>query len=172
MSTRKIKDAVNHGTGELIYFKSHAQATFMSDGSTVEDTINNIDSKLDLSDYVTNDKLEEYAKTEDIPSLNGYATQNWVENQGYVNQEDLLNISFNDIQGSPIIDDASGEFNILDENGNVGIKLNSDGLYVKDVITEEHVLSNKLDVNVFNNTVDNLYSKSDITITGKTLYIK
>ena len=42
MATRKIKNAKDITTDELIYFKGHAQATFMSDGRTVEDTINNI----------------------------------------------------------------------------------------------------------------------------------
>lgn len=42
MSTRKIKNARDLESNELIYFKSHAQATFMSDGSTVEDAINEI----------------------------------------------------------------------------------------------------------------------------------
>ena len=40
MATRKIKDAKDLDTNELIYFKGHAQATFMSDGRTVEETIN------------------------------------------------------------------------------------------------------------------------------------
>ena len=39
MSTRKIKDAKNLSTDELIYFKGHAKATYMSDGTTVEDAI-------------------------------------------------------------------------------------------------------------------------------------
>lgn len=42
MATRKIKDAKDLSTNELIYFKGHAKATFMSDGSTVEDAINEI----------------------------------------------------------------------------------------------------------------------------------
>lgn len=42
MATRKIKDAKDLSTNELIYFKGHAQATYMSDGTTVEDAINNI----------------------------------------------------------------------------------------------------------------------------------
>ena len=49
--TRKIKDAKDLSTDELIYFRSHAKATFMSSGSTVEDSINliseNIGSKQD-----------------------------------------------------------------------------------------------------------------------------
>ena len=40
MSTRKIKDAKDLSTNELIYFKGHAQATYMSDGRTVEEAIN------------------------------------------------------------------------------------------------------------------------------------
>ena len=43
MSTRNIKDAKDLSSGELIYFKGHAKATYMSDGTTVEDAINNIE---------------------------------------------------------------------------------------------------------------------------------
>lgn len=39
MATRKIKDAKDLSTNELIYFKGHAQATYMSDGRTVEEAI-------------------------------------------------------------------------------------------------------------------------------------
>lgn len=44
MSIRKIKDAKDLSDGSLIYFKGHAKATYMSDGSTVEDAINNINT--------------------------------------------------------------------------------------------------------------------------------
>ena len=50
MATRNIKDAKDLSTGELIYFKGHAQATFMSDGRTVEEAINNIDTSGGESD--------------------------------------------------------------------------------------------------------------------------
>lgn len=33
MATRKIKDAKDLSTNELIYFKGHAKATYMSDGT-------------------------------------------------------------------------------------------------------------------------------------------
>lgn len=55
MATRKIKDAKDLSTNKLIYFKGHAQATFMSDGRTVEEAINDIDtsgSTPDLSNVV------------------------------------------------------------------------------------------------------------------------
>ena len=42
MGVRKVADAVDTTTGDLIYFKGHAKATYMSDGSTVEDAIKNV----------------------------------------------------------------------------------------------------------------------------------
>jgi hypothetical protein len=39
---RYVKDAIDFVTKEKIYFKGHAKATFMSDGKTVEDAINQI----------------------------------------------------------------------------------------------------------------------------------
>ena len=88
MGMRKIKNAVNNTTGELIYFKGHAKATFMSDGSTVEDAIKNI--KPDLSDYVKSEELEGYAKTSDIPSLEGYAkTEDIPSLEGLAKTEDI-----------------------------------------------------------------------------------
>lgn len=42
MTTRKIKDAQDTTTNELIYFKGHAKATYMSDGRNVEDAIHQI----------------------------------------------------------------------------------------------------------------------------------
>lgn len=46
ISTRNIKDIKDLDTGELIYPNGHAQTTFMSDGSTVEDTLKNIFEKI------------------------------------------------------------------------------------------------------------------------------
>lgn len=59
MATRKIKDAKDLSTNELIYFKGHAQATYMSDGTTVEDAINNIGTggSIDTSNFATKDEL-------------------------------------------------------------------------------------------------------------------
>jgi hypothetical protein len=42
MAARTVKDAKDLDTNELIYFKSHAKATYMSNGTTVEDAINNL----------------------------------------------------------------------------------------------------------------------------------
>lgn len=210
MSTRKIKNAVNNTTGELIYFKGHAQATYMSDGSTVEDAIKNI--KPDLSDYVKSEELEGYAKTSDIPSLEGYAkeedipsldgyaktedipsldgyvqsselpnfdefaktndipsteglaTEDFVTSQGYLTEipdeyitntelnskgyatkTELNSLDFDNINNTPFTNDENGELNIVDEQGNIGMKLDGECLYVKDVVAGEHTLSNKAD---------------------------
>lgn len=59
MTTRKIKDAKDLDTNELIYFKGHAKATYMSDGTTVEDAINNMGGATDID-------LSEYAKKTDL----------------------------------------------------------------------------------------------------------
>lgn len=210
MSTRKIKNAVNNTTGELIYFKGHAQATYMSDGSTVEDAIKNI--KPDLSDYVKSEELEGYAKTSDIPSLEGYAktedipsldgyakttdipsldgyvqssqlpdfnefaktsdipsteglaTEDFVTSQGYLTEipseyitntelnskgyatkTELNSLDFDNINNTPFTNDENGELNIVDEQGNIGMKLDGECLYVKDVVAGEHTLSEKVD---------------------------
>lgn len=42
MATRQVKNAKDIDSNELIYFKGHAKATYMSDGTTVEDAINEI----------------------------------------------------------------------------------------------------------------------------------
>lgn len=56
MSTRKIKDAKDLSTNELIYFKGHAQATYMSDGRTVEEAVSGMSGgsggSIDTSDCV------------------------------------------------------------------------------------------------------------------------
>lgn len=89
MSTRKIKNAKDLTDGSLIYFKGHAQATYMSDGSTVEDAIK-ASKKVDLTGYATEEFVnyktnelqilldEHYVTTnilnESLPNLDNYVT--------------------------------------------------------------------------------------------------
>ena len=56
---RKVKDAKDLESDELIYFKGHAKATYLSDGRNVEEAINQV-GDVDLS---------EYAKKEDLSNL-------------------------------------------------------------------------------------------------------
>ena len=44
MSIRKVKDALDLETNEKVYLRGHAKATYMSDGRTVEDAINEVSS--------------------------------------------------------------------------------------------------------------------------------
>lgn len=39
MITRKVKDAVDLSSGKKVYYKGYANATYLSDGRTVEDAI-------------------------------------------------------------------------------------------------------------------------------------
>lgn len=100
-------------------------------------------------EYVTRDEipsLDEYAKKEEIPSLDGYATQVWVNNKNYATEEDLSNIEFSSLQNNPLVEDTNGELNLIDDSGNVGFKVNQEGLFVKEVTAGNHVLSAKQDI--------------------------
>ena len=58
MATRQVRDAKDSLSGELIYFKGHAQATYMSDGRTVEEAINSSGSgTIDTSNLATKTEL-------------------------------------------------------------------------------------------------------------------
>lgn len=61
MATRQIKDAKDLSTNELIYFKGHAQATYMSDGRTVEEAITSSTGgsggTIDTSNFATKTEL-------------------------------------------------------------------------------------------------------------------
>lgn len=69
MATRQIKDAKDLITNELIYFKGHAKATYMSDGRTVEEAVNSMSGgsggSIDTSNLVTKDEL---AQKQDVIS--------------------------------------------------------------------------------------------------------
>lgn len=91
-----------------------------------------------LDGYVKSEDLpnfDEFAKTEDIPeipSLDGYATEQWVNNKNYATEFDLKTIDYSTINNIPTLEDESGEFNIADENGNIGMKVSSEAVYAKD----------------------------------------
>lgn len=75
MATRKIKNAKDLVTDELIYFKSHAQATFMSDGTTVEDKINNLQAGgADLTEYAKKSELASVATSGSYNDLSNKPT--------------------------------------------------------------------------------------------------
>lgn len=53
ISTREVKDAVDLETDSLIYFSSHAKATYMNNGVTVEDAINDKIDSVKINGIVT-----------------------------------------------------------------------------------------------------------------------
>lgn len=93
MATRQIKDAKDLSTNELIYFKGHAKATYMSDGTTVEDAINNIDNSggsIDTSNFATKDEL---AQKQDVISDIDTIRANAANYKGTVTSVKIDNVS-------------------------------------------------------------------------------
>lgn len=89
MSTRKVKDAVDVEANEVIYLKGHAQATFMSDGRTVEDAVvaaqqqvsGKQDEIPDLSD-IRSGAAKGATALQSVPSE--YVTETELTNKGYI----------------------------------------------------------------------------------------
>ena len=83
MANRIIKDAKDTKSNELIYFRGHAKATYMSDGRTVEDAINSVGtgSGADMSNYYTKGEIDNKGYLTSIPSE--YVTETELTNKGY-----------------------------------------------------------------------------------------
>jgi hypothetical protein len=94
MATRNIKDAKDLSTGELIYFKGHAQATFMSDGRTVEEAVSGISGgsggSVDTSNLATKDEL---AQKQDVISDIDTIRTNAANYKGTVTSVKVDNVS-------------------------------------------------------------------------------
>ena len=102
MSTRKIKDAKDLSTNELIYFKGHAQATYMSDGRTVEEAVNSASGgsgggSIDTSNFAT--KTELAAKQDVISDIDTIRT-NAANYKGTVTSVKINNVSKSPSSGS------------------------------------------------------------------------
>lgn len=124
------------------------------DGYAKTEDIPSVDGLVKTEDLPN---FDEFAKTEDIPSLDGYASKEWVNNRNYATEYDLKTIDYSSINNIPTLEDETGELNIADESGNVGMKVASEAVYAKDFVAGEHKLSEKVDVNKI------------ATINGKTL---
>ncbi len=94
MATRKIKDAKDLSTGELIYFKGHAQATFMSDGRTVEEAVSEMSGgsggSIDTSNLATKTEL---AQKQDVISDIDTIRTNAANYKGTVTSVKVDNVS-------------------------------------------------------------------------------
>ena len=113
---RRVKDAEELITGEKIYFKGHAKATYMSNGQTVEDAFNNIDQ---IVEGALNNKGSEAIKFTNITA------SNWVSDSTYpsfpyrcditcnnVTSEDYAEVIFDVAQAT------SGQYSPVCETGN------------------------------------------------------
>lgn len=92
MAIRNIKDAQDLTTGELIYFKGHAQATFMSDGRTVEEAVSGMSGggTIDTSNLATKDEL---ATKQDVISDIDTIRSNAANYKGTVTSVKVDNVS-------------------------------------------------------------------------------
>ena len=104
--------------------------------------------------------IEQQIANIEIPSLDGYATEEYVDNK-----------DFYEIKNNPIINGEEGNLVFVDESGNIGLKLDKDNnLTVADVVTGEHVLSNKADKSELTEKQDTLVSGTNIkTVNGQSL---
>ena len=84
MANRTIKDAKDAKSNELIYFRGHAKATYMSDGRTVEDAINSVGTGggADMSNYYTKAQIDAKGYLTSVPSE--YVTETEMNNKGYL----------------------------------------------------------------------------------------
>lgn len=84
MANRVIKDAKDLTTNELIYFRGHAKATYMSNGATVEDAINGLGggSGADMTNYYTKAQIDGKGYLTTVPSE--YVTETELNGKGYL----------------------------------------------------------------------------------------
>ncbi len=108
--------------------------------------------------------LDGYAKTSDIPSLDGYASKEWVNNRNYATEYDLKTIDYSTINNVPTLEDETGELNIADESGNIGMKVASEAVYAKDFVAGEHKLSEKVDKTYVDNSIAELVDGAPETL--------
>lgn len=117
------------------------------DGLVKEENLPNFDEFAKTEDIPSLDgyaKLEDIPELPEIPSLDGYATEEWVNNKNYATEYDLKTIDYSSINNVPVSEDGTGELNITDENGNIGMKVSSDAVYAKDFVSSSGTLNDAL----------------------------
>ena len=126
------------GSGELnivdeagnIVAKIYADGIHSVDFIAGEHRLSNKTDKTYVDEVVKNVKVD----------LTGYATEEYVNN-----------IDFYNINNNPIVNNGDGKLLFVDENGYIGLQLEEDGLYVKDIIGDGHKLSDKADKSELSN---------------------
>ena len=131
----------------------------------VETLSGEVQNKLDASAYTPVDLTDYYTKQEvddlipEVPSLSGYATEQWVENKNYLTEhQPLKTINGQVISGTGnIVIEASGGSVTVDEH----LDLNSTNPAQNKAITE--ALNGKLDTSAYTPTdLSNYYDKTEV----------
>lgn len=127
MELRKVKDAKDLDTGELVYFKSHARATYLSNGMTVEDAIfsgfstNNGNVSISLASNQNNaDVLHKVVSVSDGVSTKRYLYSGTpIEMPLKANVE--YTVMFNDIKGYKTPESQTFTLGLGDTHSIVGL---------------------------------------------------
>lgn len=152
MSTRQIKNARDLTTNELIYFRGHAKATYMSNGATVEDTINSIKNSGGGGSNINNTYITDFTIEElrnlvngneqesisfDVDSLNNALINRQTilvpiskDTESYFGCAGILVGYFEDLLYLSVYDEQGGVF-IIETNYDVGVILHEQIKYNK-----------------------------------------
>lgn len=166
---KKIAEAV---TGGQVSLDGFATEQWVNEQGFIKEhqDISHLAEKSDLPNFDEFAKSEDipsldgYAKTSDIPSLDDYASKEWVNNKNYATEYELSNIDYNSIKNAPLSEDETGELNIADESGNIGMKVASEAVYAKDFVAGEHKLSEKVDKTYVDNSIAELVDGAPETL--------
>ena len=168
-----------------ISFDNLKDNPFLLDGSgelNIVDEQGNVIAKVDSNGLHSVDFIAgEHKLTDkiDATALDGLAKETWVTEYvtktvtegkvdltGYATEEYVNNIDFYNIKDNPIVNNGDGKLLFVDENGYIGLQLEEDGLYVKDVIADGHTLSQKADKSELSNyaTKDEVSDLVDMSV--------
>ena len=94
----------------------------------------------DISHLANKDEIP--TKVSDLENDSNYLTEHQ-DISHLATKQEVSNIDFYNINNNPIVNNGDGKLLFVDENGYIGLQLEEDGLYVKDVIADGHTLSQK-----------------------------
>lgn len=117
----------------------------------------------DISHLATKDEIP--TKVSDLENDSNYLTEHQ-DISHLATKQEVSDIDFYNINNNPIVNNGDGKLLFVDENGYIGLQLEEDGLYVKDVIADGHTLSQKADKSELSNyaTKDEVSDLVDMSV--------